>query len=295
MAATTSSANDRFAPHRRGRARALAAIVAIALVTAVEARAADMALIKPAALYATFSDWVVLDARPKTVWEAGRIPGALSLSWEDYTRTDSEDIPYRILPPEELARRLGSMGIDEKTPLVIYGDADMSWGGEGWAAWIFAWLGHKGPIRILDGGVDAWGQGGFGLAKTPPTARNVARYHPHPAPQWDISTAGIIQPRAPIVLVDTRSTMEWLVGAIPGAIHIEWTKFYSGPERRPLDRDALERMLQEHGVDPHKPVVYYCRGGVRSGYAWMVHQLAGFPDARNYEGGMEMWWKRSSR
>jgi len=27
----------------------------------------------------------------------------------------------------------------------------------------------------------------------------------------------------------------------------------------------------------------------------MVHQLAGLPDARNYEGGMEAWWKQSSK
>ncbi|MBF0169773.1 MAG: hypothetical protein HQK87_01565 [Nitrospinae bacterium] len=276
-------------------ARALVAAIAVALVTVAEARAADMALIEPAALQATMATWVVLDARPRSAWESGRIPGALSLSWENYTGTDGEGIPFRILPPEELALRLGSMGIDGITPLVIYGDADTSWGGEGWAAWMFAWLGHEGPIRILNGGVDAWRRGGFAVTTGAPTARGRARYVPRPAPEWDIATAEILRPRTPIILIDTRSTMEWLVDAIPGAVHIEWAKFHTGDERRPLGRDALVRLLRDHGVDPRKPVVYYCRGGVRSGYAWMVHQLAGLPDARNYEGGMEMWWKHSAR
>jgi thiosulfate/3-mercaptopyruvate sulfurtransferase len=38
-----------------------------------------------------------------------------------------------------------------------------------------------------------------------------------------------------------------------------------------------------------RPVVYYCKGGIRSAYAWMVHVLAGFPGACNFEGGMEEW------
>jgi thiosulfate/3-mercaptopyruvate sulfurtransferase len=50
-----------------------------------------------------------------------------------------------------------------------------------------------------------------------------------------------------------------------------------------------EKLLAKHGVDLRKPVVYYCTGGIRSGYAWMVHTLAGLPNGRNYEGGMEEW------
>jgi thiosulfate/3-mercaptopyruvate sulfurtransferase len=36
-------------------------------------------------------------------------------------------------------------------------------------------------------------------------------------------------------------------------------------------------------------VVYYCAGGIRSGYAWLIHHLAGLPEAVNFEGGMEEW------
>jgi thiosulfate/3-mercaptopyruvate sulfurtransferase len=49
---------------------------------------------------------------------------------------------------------------------------------------------------------------------------------------------------------------------------------------------------KDHGVDAEKPLVYYCTGGVRSAYAWMVHQLCGLPPARNYGGGMEDWTRR---
>ena len=157
------------------------------------ALAHDVGLIEPRALARNPAAWVVLDSRPKSEWQAGHIPGARSFSWEDYTRTDGKGIPYKVRPPREMAEGLGAMGIDEKTPVTVYGDADKSWGGEGWTVWVLAWLGHKGPIRLLNGGIQEW--------------------------------------RA---------------------------------------------------------------GGIRSAYAWTVHELAGLPPARNYEGGMEEW-KRLGR
>lgn len=254
-----------------------------------------MSLIEPSALNSELQKYVILDARPKSEWQAGHIPGALSYSWEDFTRTDEKGVPFRVLPPQEMAAALGAMGVDEESHIVIYGDADKSWGGEGWAAWTFAWLGHAGTVRILGGGIQAWRNGGLTVTSDAPKSREKTTYNFKLAPQWDVSTAEIEQRKIPMVLIDTRSTMEWLLGKIPGAIHIEWTEFYTGAERRPLDAVAFRKLLKDHGVDPNKKIVYYCRGGVRSGYAWMVHQLAGLPDARNYEGGMEAWWKLSSK
>ena len=257
--------------------------------------AGNLSLIEPSALNGELPKYVVLDARPKSEWQAGHITGALSFSWENFTRTDEQGVPFRVLPPQEMASALGAMGIDEKTSIVIYGDADKSWGGEGWAVWTLAWLGHAGSVRILNGGIQAWRNGGLTATSDAPKNREKIAYLYKLAPRWDISTAEIEQRKSPMVLIDTRSTMEWMLGKIPGAIHIEWTKFYTSPDRRPLDAAAFRQLLKDHGIDTGKPIVYYCRGGVRSGYAWMVHQLAGLPDARNYEGGMEAWWKLSSK
>ena len=257
--------------------------------------AGNMSLIEPSALNGELPKYVILDARPKSEWQAGHIPGALSFSWVDFTRTDEKGVQFRVLPPQEMASALGGMGIDEKTPIVIYGDTDKSWGGEGWAAWVLAWLGHSGSVRILNGGIQAWRNEGLKVTVDAPNNREKTTYNYKLSPQWDISTAEIEQQKSPMVLIDTRSTMEWLRGSIPGAIHIEWTKFYTGADRRPLDAKAFRQQLKDNGVDTSKPIIYYCRGGIRSGYAWMVHQLSGLPDARNYEGGMEAWWKLSSK
>lgn len=66
-------------------------------------------------------------------------------------------------------------------------------------------------------------------------------------------------------------------------------------DRRPLTKAELRKLLANSGVDLKGPVLYYCLGGARSGYAWTVHQLTGLPEARNYKGGWDAWGKREGR
>lgn len=281
------------------RTRLLTTVLAVLFVQIclpLCANAADLELIDVAQLKAGAGRWFVLDARPRAEWLAGHIPGAISFSWDEYTRTDARGVKYSSFPPGELATLLGAMGISERTPLVIYGDADKSWGGEGYDAWLFSWLGHQGPVRLLNGGIQAWRSAGLPLVAGA-EQRQVKKvtYLAQVKLRTVIATEELQRQKDVCTLVDVRSTFEWLKGRIPGAVHIPWEDFYTGKERRPLNASELRKLLTKHGVDLKKPVVYYCLGGVRSGYAWSVHQLAGLPEARNYKGGWEAWDKRDGR
>lgn len=280
-------------PARSGaRLFRLLGAAALLLIGALNCAAADLQLIDAATLKGNGSKWVVLDARPKAEWESGHIPGAIPFYWESYTRTDAKGVQYSSFPPQELAQALSALGIDEKTPLVIYGDADKSWGSEGYDAWLFSWLGHKGPIRLLNGGIQAWNGRGFSLVKgSERLPARKARYRVDPKPQYLVSTEEV-QRKSGLQLVDVRSTFEWFKGRIPGAVHIPWEDFHT-KDRRPLSPAELKKLLVQHGVDPNKPVAYYCLGGVRSAYAWTVHQLSGLPEARNYKGSWAAWEKRA--
>lgn len=260
----------------------------------VGALAADLGLIDASALKHDASRWVVLDARPRAEWEAGHIPGARSFSWDDYTRTDEKGVQYSSFPPRELAAALAGLGVDEKTPVVVYGDADKSWGGEGYDVWLLSWLGHKGPIRLLNGGIQAWKGRNLPLVKGAEKAGvKKSRYQVDLKPQFIVSTAEVQQQKGSFTLVDVRSTWEWIKGRIPGAVHIPWDEFYAGTDRHPLPPAELKKLLARHGVDTSKPVVYYCLGGIRSSYAWLTHHLAGLQEARNYKGSWAAWQKRA--
>jgi thiosulfate/3-mercaptopyruvate sulfurtransferase len=260
---------------------------------AVTTRPIDLARIDAATLHRDLGAFVILDGRPGKAFRQGHLPGARSFWWEDHTRTDDAGVPYRPMPAAQLAAALGMLGISETTPVVLYGDADESWGGEGWACWILAWLGHEGPLRVLDGGIQAWRAHGLPQESGPagPADRPVL-YNFGSRPHVEISATELRTAPDGYAIVDTRSKIEWLLGKIPGAVHIPWNEFHQGEERRPIHADDLSALLRAKGIGAERPVVYYCAGGVRSAYAWMVHELSGLPPARNYEGGMEDWKRK---
>ena len=73
-------------------------------------------------------------------------------------------------------------------------------------------------------------------------------------------------------LIDVRRTYEWEAGRIEGARHIEVNQLTEQAESIPRDRT----------------VVFYCRGGSRSGMAAEAFRQAGH-DAYNMEGGITAW------
>lgn len=260
------------------------------LVPAQSAWGVDLRRIEAGEAAGKTGQLIFMDARPLKKYQENHISGAVSFSWETYTRTDANGVKYRTFPPKELAAVLGKLGISNTSPVLVYGDADMSWGGEGWAVWALAWLGHQGPVYYLDGGVQAWQADHLPMVKTPEPGPAPAVYQFQVRPEINITARDIAARQRAITLVDTRSYLtEWLPGHLPDAVHIPWEKFYQGPLRRAISADALKTLLKQHGVDTAKPVVYYCTGGIRSGFAWMVHQLSGLPMAVNFEGGTEEW------
>lgn len=73
-------------------------------------------------------------------------------------------------------------------------------------------------------------------------------------------------------LVDIREAYEWEAGRIPGARWIE-----------------IERLAsQAETVDPSRPVIFYCRAGVRSLLAAQAFARAGL-DAKSMAGGITAW------
>jgi thiosulfate/3-mercaptopyruvate sulfurtransferase len=262
------------------------------LVISAPLLAADLSLISADRLQKTSSNWVIIDARPKDEWLSGHIPGARSFDFEDYTRTDKKGTPYRIMPQKTLAVTLGKMGINNQTPIIVYGDTDTSWGGEGWVCWVLTWLGHKGPVRLLDGGIQMWMASDFPLKTGEESIiQEPLVYVYHVREDINITAADIQNNQSVFQLVDTRSLIEWITGRIPGAVHISWKKFYKNKNRQPIGSSEVSALLLDHGINPERPIVYYCTGGIRSGYAWLVHSLSGLPVAINFEGGMAEWEK----
>ena len=103
-----------------------------------------------------------------------------------------------------------------------------------------------------------------------------------------------------IAILDTRSEGEYRGthvraargGAIPGAIHIEWTDNIA-PDGKFKSNADLKIMYEKAGITPDKEVVSYCQGGYRAAHSYVALRLLGFPKVRNYLGSWKEWGDRA--
>jgi thiosulfate/3-mercaptopyruvate sulfurtransferase len=154
---------------------------------------------------------------------------------------------------------------------------------------------------MLDGGFEAWKAAG-GPITTESVAPKAATFKTSERPEVLATVDDVLHSlnKKEIAILDTRSEGEYLGthvrsargGAVPGAIHIEWTenldangKFKSNTE--------LKNMYDKADITPDKEVISYCQGGYRAAHSYIALRLLGFPKVRNYIGSWKEWGDRT--
>ncbi len=65
------------------------------------------------------------------------------------------------------------------------------------------------------------------------------------------------------------------------------------PDGRLRDAAQTRAILRGSGVQPEEVRATYCQGGVRAALVWFVlHEVAGLTEVRNYAGSWEEWGNR---
>jgi thiosulfate/3-mercaptopyruvate sulfurtransferase len=237
-------------------------------------------------------------------YHRGHVPNAVAVNWT----TDLQDeIRREFVSPEAFARLQDRLGITNATTVVLYG------GNNNWFAayayWYYKVYGHD-DVRLVDGGRKAWELEDRKLVTEAPTVTATSGYR-SASPNLDIrafrdqvlnryvGTAGT-------ALVDVRSPEEYRgeklapdhlpneaaqrPGHIPGAVNIPWAKAVDGGTGRFLSTSALRELYGGQGLTADKDIVAYCRIGERSAHTWFVlHELLGYPNVRNYDGSWTEW------
>jgi thiosulfate/3-mercaptopyruvate sulfurtransferase len=241
-----------------------------------------------------------VDENP-ALYDEGHIRGAVRLHWRD----DLQDQVERdLIERAEFELLMGGLGISNETPVVLYGDRN-NWFAA-YAYWYLKIYGHK-DVRILDGGRQKWIDQDRGLT-TDVTSREPATYT---ASERDASIrifrddvlAGLQDGGR--ALVDVRSPQEYSgeliappgyeqegaqrAGHIPGAHSIPWASAVRD-DGTFKSADELKQVYGDKGVTADKKVTAYCRIGERSAHTWFVlRELLGYEDVRNYDGSWTEW------
>lgn len=239
---------------------------------------------------------LVLDLRPPEDYSAGHIPGAIHLDLWGLSLIDTDPAPLGAFM-WMIEHVLQIHGVDAATPVVVHDDRSGMRAAR--AFWFLEYFGHP-SVRMLDGGFGAWSAAGLPVtieaAPPPKSAWTGSREEDRIATWKDVCSALCMRDA---VILDTRSDAEYLGtvarakrgGAIPGAVHIEWTRNLA-PDGRFKSAGELTEMYENAGVTPDREVVTYCQGGYRAAHSYVALRLLGYPRVRNYVGSWKEWGDR---
>ncbi len=231
----------------------------------------------------------LLDARGKGLYQDSHVPGAVWVDHLDWARAFAKDPDAR-----EWTRRLGKLGIDADTRVVVYDDgvkdAARIW-------WILRYLGVA-DVRLLNGGWRAWQASGGKIEKeTHPPAEVRPKLDPQTGrlARKDQILNGLKE--KPPQIVDARSSEEYCGraetarrnGSIPGARHLEWSDTLDKTTGRFKSAAELTRLFREAGIDPARPTVTYCQSGGRASVMAFALELMGGKEVSNYYRSWAEW------
>ena len=249
---------------------------------------------------------VEADEDPLLYEAVGHIPNAVKLDWH----TDVQNPVRRdFVDKAGFEALMSRYGISNDTTVVFYGDKN-NW----YAAYsygLFKLYGHQ-NAQLMNGGRALW------EAQNRPYTKDAPQFPPttYTAQEPDLSMrafrrqveslleSGQISGGA-AALVDVRSPDEYtgkLVhmvnypqegasrgGHIPGAQNIPWATA-ANSDGTFKSADELRAIYGGKGIAPDKEVIAYCRIGERSAHTWFVlTQLLGYPNVRNYDGSWTEW------
>ena len=239
----------------------------------------------------------IIDVRPAEDYANGHIPGATHFDLFGLSLIDTSDAPLKAFM-FMIHHVLELRGVNESKEVVFYEDNSCMRAARG--LWFLEYYGHP-NVKMLDGGFRAWKAAGAPVTSdaTPPKTASFKIAER----RYVLATTGDVLRslgQKQIAILDTRSVGEYLGthvraargGAIPGAIHIEWTDNLA-PDGKFKSNDELKAMYDKAGITPEKEVVSYCQGGYRAAHSYVALRLLGFPKVRNYIGSWKEWGDRA--
>lgn len=233
---------------------------------------------------------LMIDVRARDAYDDGHIPGALhlDLSLNRLASSDPGAIERWI---DGLQHTIRTAGIGADRHVVFYEDISGTMAAYG------VWLLDAAGLRngaMLDGGFSAWTRKG-GAVSTDPVVPTPAGTTIQPDPRV-LATADQIltdleggSPGAK--RVDARAASEVARGAIPGAVHLDWSAHLDKQGAfRPLDE--LDRTYQSLGLKKDDRVASYCAGGIRAANTYVVLKALGYENVQNYAPSWGEWGTR---
>jgi thiosulfate/3-mercaptopyruvate sulfurtransferase len=234
----------------------------------------------------------IVDARLRGAYEAGHIPGAVWVSVPEWEKAFAAGPDKKDWAP-----RIGKLSITLDTPVVVYDGGSVKDAGRIW--WTLRYWGVR-DVRLLNGGWHAWQEGKYPVSQEEPkpgTESAALAPHTDRLATKEQVLEKVNDKDRPVQLIDARTSEEFCGraktakrnGAIPGAVHLEWSDALDPETQRFKSPEELARMLKDAGIELDRPAVTYCQSGGRASVMAFTLELMGAKDVRNYYRSWAEW------
>ncbi len=240
----------------------------------------------------------ILDFRKSKIYLEEHITGALNV-W----RTDIEnpDYPYggMMASKVQIEALFSRLGIESNDTIIIYDDNGLCDSARLW--WILQNYNFT-NVKLLHGGISAWKLNKGSVSKLIPIIEeSVFKLSENSTLNYFISKENVLKSlNGKAIILDTRTENEYSGkqqkkgsfkgGRIPKSKLIDWstTVDYKG-DKMFKSLDELTHIYNEFG-SKEDIIIVYCHSGVRSAHTtFVLTQLLGYENVRNYDGSWTEW------
>ena len=228
---------------------------------------------------------------------AGHIPGSVFVDWTfDIVDLDQE-VKAQLAPASCFAGAMGERGIGDNSDVVVVDHTGGHFATRLW--WALKYYGHD-RVAVLDGGFNRWTDLGFPVTDVVPNVQKkdfTTRQRPSLVVGADELLSRIESGES--IIVDARDPDQYSGavrrgargGHVPTAINV-WAKSLVNDDGTWKPDDELREILGAAGVQPDKPVVAYCNGGVTATAVLFALDRIGHSPWANYDGSWNEWGER---
>lgn len=226
----------------------------------------------------------------------GHIPGARFLGLASLFDAGSS-VPYAFPTPDQLAARLGLLGVRGEDAIILYDDSAIRTSARAW--FVLTAMGWD-NVAILDGGLGKWRAEGRALGSGAEHGATIAPVYLAP-PRRVRSKADMLANIATgrEQVLDARGADRVYGtgidpvhggpnGRIPGALNLPFGGVLNadGTYKSP---DAIRAALTAAGIDLDQPVTTTCGSGVTASVLMFAMHLIGKHDTALYDGSWSEW------
>ena len=245
------------------------------------------------------SSFKLIDFRKKENYEQEHLDGALHI-W----RNDIEDTTYAyegmMASKNQIENLFSDLGINNSDTLVVYDDNGLCDATRLW--WLLQNYDFT-NVKLLHGGIEEWKtKGGTVTSEIPVVTKTSFELNDSTSMKYYISKEKVKQKVTDnAIILDTRSSDEFSgkrqkkgaskAGRIPNSINIDWAQAidYNG-DKKFKSLEELTTIYDGIAKNKEEPIVVYCHSGVRSAHTtFVLTQLLGYTNVKNYDGSWTEW------